>query len=180
MFEIFWSPSLKTDSTLALASFTERSCDHHQVNASDDSTADMRLGTFYPVIKGWPLGRPIGHPSYIYISRISRHQRLANHPILHIPCHQQLSTLTISSHQRSQYGFKLGPVGSNTVQSISCAKQNVQSIITSASLISLGFCSVKWSGLRVLRSRSRVLWQFRSRPWSSQRKLWNRCYQGGT
>ena len=164
MFEIFWSPSLKTDSTLALASFTERSCDHHQVNASDDSTADMRLGTFYPVIKGWPLGRPIGHLSYI----------------LHIPCHQQLSTLTISSHQRSQYGFKLGPVGSNTVQSISCAKQNVQSIITSASLISLGFCSVKWSGPRVLRSRSRVLWQFRSRPWSSQRKLWNRCYQGGT
>ena len=130
----------ETDSTLALASFTERSCDHHQVNASDDSTADMRLGTFYPVIKGWPLGCPIGHPSYIYISR---HQRLANHPILHIPCHQQLSTLTISSHQRSQYGFKLGPVGSNTVQSISCAKQNVQSIITSASLISLGFCSVK-------------------------------------
>ena len=70
MFEIFWSPSLKTDSTLALASFTERSCDHHQVNASDDSTADMRLGTFYPVIKGWPLGRPIGHPSYIYIPYI--------------------------------------------------------------------------------------------------------------
>ena len=119
------------------------------------------------------------------------HQRLATrapywppilyiYPILHIPCHQQLSTLAISSHQRSQYGFKLGPVGSNTVQSISCAKQNVQSIITSASLISLGFCSVKWSGPRVLGSRSRVLWQFRSRPWSSQRKLWNRCYQGGT